>query len=170
MKGEELRSLEDLMADKIFELINYVLSKIIKPDIRIENVRELDEEMIAKLKKEYEIEGVILDVDNTIRKNMKKIPKCNQDWIDKLRGQLKVIIVSNGNDKSIEDFFRERGIDYIGFAHKPLKKNFIKACEKLNVKPEKVLVVGDSLLDDIYGGKKNNMKTAHVREVEDEVR
>ena len=40
----------------------------------------------------------------------------------------------------------------------------------MNLEPNKVLVVGDSLLNDIYGGKKNKMKTVLVKEVEDEER
>ena len=162
-----MKSLEDLIADKLYAIINYILYKIIKPDIQINKVTELDEEMIAKLKDEHGIEGVILDVDETIRKNMQSIPKVNQEWIKKLKGQLKVIIVSNGRDNNIKQFFEGIGIDYIGFAHKPLKKNFIKACERMNVEPHKVLVIGDRLFDDIHGGKKNNMKTALVKGVEE---
>lgn len=165
-----MKSLDELMADKICELINYVLSKIIKPDIEIDKVRALDGEMIAKLKQEYGIEGIILDVDNTLRKNMKKIPKCNQEWIENLKGQFKIIILSNGIDKDIDDFFKDRGIDYIGFAHKPLRKNFMKACQMMGVEPDRVLVVGDSLFSDIHGGKKICMRTVLVRDVEDEER
>lgn len=69
-----------------------------------------------------------------------------------------------------EKYFEEQGIDYIGFAHKPLKKNFLKACEKMGVSPAKVLVIGDNLLDDVYGGKKNNMKTVLIKTVEDDER
>ena len=165
-----MKNIDEIMADKIYSIINFVLSKIIKPDIKIENVKKLDEKMIEKLKEEYRIEGIILDVDDTIRKNMDKIPQCNQEWIEKIKGQLKIIIVSNGKDPSIKKFLEERGIDYIDFAWKPLKKNFIKACEKMDVNPEKVLVVGDSLFDDIYGGKRNKMKTALVKDVEDDER
>lgn len=38
----------------------------------------------------------------------------------------------------------------------------------MNLSLDKVLTIGDSLLDDIYGGKKNNMKTALVKDVEEE--
>lgn len=165
-----MKSIDEIVADKIYSIINYVLAKVIKPDIKIDKVRQLDEEMIKKLKQEYGIEGIILDVDETLRKNMNNIPQCNQEWIEKIKGQLKIIIVSNGKDPSIKKFLEERGIDYIDFACKPLKKNFMKACEKMNVDAEKVLVVGDSLFDDIYGGKRNKMKTVLVKEVEDEER
>ena len=163
-----MKPIEDIVADKIYELVNYMLAKKIKPDIKLETVGALSKEDIRKLKDELGIQGVILDIDETVRKNMNKIPKCNEEWIDMLKEELKVIVVSNGIDKGIENFFRLKGIDYIGFAHKPLKKNFIKACEMLGIAPEKTLVIGDSLFSDIYGGKRNNMKTALVKKVDDE--
>ena len=163
-----MKNIEDYIVDKIFSATNYVLSKIIKPDISIKNVEQLNEEEIAKIKERYGIEGVILDVDDTLRKDMNDIPKCNQEWIEMLRTQLKVIVVSNGNDNKVGQFLKEKDIEYIGFANKPLKKSFMKACEKMNIEPEKVLVIGDGLFSDIYGGKRNNMKSALVNQVEEE--
>ena len=163
-----MKSLDELMADKIYELVNYMLAKKIKPDISLDNVSSLTESDVKKLKENLGIEGVILDIDETVRKDMKSIPKCNQEWIEMLKSELKVIVVSNGVDKGIEEFFKLQGIDYIGFAHKPMKKNFIKACEKMGMSPEKVLVIGDSLWCDIFGGQRNKMKTALVKKVEDE--
>ena len=165
-----MKTLEDLVAEKLCDLVHYALSKIIKPDMTLNKVNELDIQAIEKLKQQYGIEAIILDVDDTLRKEMKEIPKCNKEWIEGLKGKIKIMIVSNGVDKDIEKYFKENGIDYIGFACKPLKKNFLKACEKMNVNPESVLMVGDSLFDDIYGGKRNNMKTALVKEVEDNER
>ena len=40
----------------------------------------------------------------------------------------------------------------------------------MNLPPDKVLVVGDRVFDDIYGGKRNNMKTALVKSVEEDER
>ena len=130
-----MKTLDELIADKILDLLHYVLSKFIKPDITLGKVNELNTNVIDQLKQQYGIEGIILDVDETLRKEMKDIPKCNKEWIESLEGKLKVIIVSNGKDKKIEQYFKEIGIDYIGFAHKPLKKNLLKACEKMNLSP-----------------------------------
>lgn len=163
-----MRTLDEIIADKILDLVQYILSKFIKPDITLEKINELDPNVIDKLKQQYGIEGIILDVDETLRKEMKDIPKCNKEWIESIKGKLKVIIVSNGKDKKIAQYFQENGIDYIGFAHKPLKKNFLKACEKMNLNPDKVMTIGDSLLDDVYGGKRNNMRTALVKDVDEE--
>ena len=163
-----MKNIEYYIVGKIYNKLNQVLAKIIEPDISVEKIGQLDVERICEIKERYGIEGVILDVDDTLRKDMKDIPKCNQEWIETIREQLKVIVVSNGIDKKMETFFKEREIEYIGFANKPLKKNFLKACEKMNIEPEQVLVIGDSLFSDIYGGKRNNMKTARVEKVEEE--
>lgn len=163
-----MKTLDELIADKILDLLHYVLSKFIKPDITLGKVNELNTNVIDQLKQQYGIEGIILDVDETLRKEMKDIPKCNKEWIESLEGKLKVIIVSNGKDRKIEQYFKEIGIDYIGFAHKPLKKNLLKACEKMNLSPDKVMIIGDSLFDDVYGGKRNNIKTALVKDVDEE--
>lgn len=162
-----MKTLDEMLGDKILDIAHYVLSKLVKPDITIDKITELDREQIKKLKQEYGIEGIILDVDETLRKDMKKIPKVNQEWLENIKDEIKIIIVSNGKDRKIEEYFKEKGIDYIFFAHKPLKKNFLKACKIMNVQPDKVLTVGDSLFDDVYGGKRNNMKTALVKNVED---
>ena len=163
-----MKELDKMVADKILDLVNYVLSKVINPDITVENVNQLTSEEIDKLKQEYGIEGIILDVDKTLRKELKDIPKCNKEWIESVKGKLTIIILSNGRDSEIKQYFEDNGIDYIGFANKPLKKSFIKACEKLELTPDKVMVIGDSLFGDIYGGKRNNMKTALVKDVEEE--
>ena len=76
-----MKTLDELMADKIMDLLHYILSKFIKPDITLENVNQLDSNAIDKLKQQYGIEGIILDVDETLRKEMKDIPKCNKDII-----------------------------------------------------------------------------------------
>ena len=76
-----MKTLDELIADKIMDLLHYVLSKFIKPDMILEKVNQLDQNAIDKQKQQYGIEGIILDVDETLRKEMKNIPKCNKDII-----------------------------------------------------------------------------------------
>ena len=158
-----MKRIEDMIGDKLCDIANYLLSLKYKPDITIDKVTDLDEKAIDELIARYGIEGVIIDVDETLRSQMQSIPQCNKDWIEILRGRLKVIILSNGVDREVESYFTDRGIDYVGFAMKPLKRNFRKACQKMGVSPDRVLVLGDSLFDDIYGGKRNNMRTGLVK-------
>ncbi|MBR3511596.1 MAG: YqeG family HAD IIIA-type phosphatase [Clostridia bacterium] len=162
-----MRMPDEYLADKIMDIFNYCLSKRVKPDIEVNDIKEFDIEKIRRMKEQLGIKGVILDVDDTIRKDMKKIPKCNKKWIAEVKKELKIIVVSNGVDKGVEDFFKTLGIDYIGFATKPLRGNFRKACNRMGLEPEEVLVIGDKLFEDIFGGKRNNMKTMLVKGVED---
>lgn len=163
------RTIDELVVDKIFSLVKLIISVKVKPDITIDAVTELTEKEIDDLKCKKGIEGVILDLDETLRTQMKRIPLCNQEWLEMIKGKLKVIIVSNGADRNVEEFFRKRGIHYIGIARKPLKKNFLKACQMMEVDTDKVLVIGDDLFSDIYGGKRNNMSTALIKgKVKDE--
>ena len=106
-----MKTLDELVADKILDLVHYVLSKFIKPDITLAKVNELDIQAIENLKQQYGVEGIILDVDDTLRKKMKDIPKCNKEWIESLKDKIKIIIVSNGVDQNIEKYFKENGID-----------------------------------------------------------
>lgn len=163
-----MKPIEDIIVDKIYELVNQVLSRIVKPDITLEQVTQLTEEKIEQIKSEYGIEGIILDVDETLRRDMKPLPEQSKKWIESIQKQLKVIVVSNGLDPKIEEYLKTQKIEYIGFANKPFKSSFTKACKKMNIAPEKVLVVGDNLLDDILGGKRSNMKTALVQEAVEE--
>ena len=48
-----------------------------------------------------------------------------------------------------------------------MKKNFNKAFNRLGLKPEEMMIIGDDLFSDIYGGKRNNIRTIMVKEVED---
>lgn len=163
-----MKRIEDIIGDKILDLAHLVLTKLVKADLQVENVREITPDMIKKLKEDYNIEGVIIDVDETLRKDLKDMPKCNKEWLESLKGELKVVILTNGIDKELGKYFKSQDIDYIDFAMKPLKRNFKKACNKMDAKPENVLVIGDDLFDDIHGGQKNKMKTILVKNVEDD--
>lgn len=163
-----MKRIDYMIYDKISSLINIAFVKVIKPDVTIRDVNTLNKGMIRLFKYNYGIEGVILDVDETLRKEFGNIPKCNDDWIEALRGELKVTILSNGKSEPMKKYFEEKGIDYITFALKPLRKNFLKACEQMQVSPEKVMVIGNELFSDILGGKRNKMKTALVQKVKDD--
>lgn len=45
-----MKTLDELVADKILDLVHYVLLKFIKPDMTLSKVNELDIQAIEKLK------------------------------------------------------------------------------------------------------------------------
>ncbi|MBQ3409567.1 MAG: HAD-IA family hydrolase [Clostridia bacterium] len=159
---------EDIIVEKLEALIGIIIAKLIEPDMKFKNVLEIDEHRIKDFKENYGIEGIILDVDETLRNKTDKIPECNKQWINLMKKHFKVIIVSNGKSKMLAEYFSSIGIDYIFFAHKPAKNGFNKACKSIGVRPEKIIVIGNSLFDDIYGAQRSKMKGALIKEVQED--
>lgn len=164
------KRLNKLLEQKIYNAISDRLIKHIKPNLRLNEVNDIDLSLVKKLKSTYGIGGIILDVDETLRKDMMNIPNSNKDWIEFMKQEFKVIILSNGFDVSVKGFVNEKGIEYIGFARKPLRKNLLEACNRMGLEPENVLVIGDSIINDIYGAKRCGMFTAIVNSVREETR
>lgn len=165
-----MKRLDDIFYDLICKIFNDILSVFIKPDFEFDSVCDLDEEVIDYLINDYGVKGFIIDVDETIRFNMQNISLENEQWLNMVLKALKVVMLSNGVDHKMEEKFDELGIEYISFAFKPLRRGFLKACDKIDLSPEHVAVIGDDLFDDIYGGKRNNMTTIKVSSAKQKVK
>lgn len=166
-----MKRLDYILEERLVKLINLGLNRIIRPDIELSDVTALNKNTIRWLKKRYGIEGVAIDVDETLREGDTKLPECNREWLENLRGELKVVILSNGWSGELEKYFAEKNIDYIKFAFKPAKRGFRKACESMGLDPSKVMMIGNDTLADVHGGKRSGLKTARVNSVrEDEER
>ena len=161
----KLRTPIDLLGDALYNLVDHELKKHIHPTIKLDKVTDLDLKLVKRLKSKYGIGGIILDVDETIRKDLKEIPQINQQWVEFMKQEFKVIILSNGYSKDIQEFTKRTGIEYMSRAHKPKQEYFLAATDKIGLEPENVLVIGDDIICDIYGGNKCGMITAIVNEV-----
>lgn len=166
--GKMKKSIFQHIEQKIYNIVHNQLVKIMEPDIIIKEVKDIDLKFVKRLKSEYGIGGIILDVDDTIRKEMMEVPDCNEKWVEFMKREFKLTLLSNGYNGKIKEFANERGIPYICFAKKPLKKNFLYACNEMGLYPENVLVIGNDVICDIYGANKCGMITAIVDSVEEE--
>ena len=57
-------------------------------------------------------------------------------------------------------------IDYIMFAMKPLKKGFVQAKKKLNIKEENIAAIGDQIFTDVLGANRNKMFSILVEPID----
>ena len=130
------------------------------PNDYVKNVFEITPEFL----KERNIKGIITDLDNTFVKWDR--PLATQelvDWFSLLRNHgIKVVIVSNNNEKRVNKFSQPLNIPYIYKARKPRKKAYLKALQMLNLPKEQVIVVGDQLLTDVLGGNNAGFHTVLV--------
>lgn len=102
------------------------------------------------------IEGIILDLDNTII-DKKGIEVPNFDiWKDKiLESGIKIVVVTNNFlKKRIEKITNKYNLEYILFARKPNTKSLVKAKEIMGIeKNENVAVIGDQVFTDVLRRK-----------------
>ena len=124
------------------------------PDLYLDNVTEIN----ATLLKKNKIEGLILDVDNTLIDYYRNLIDGAEEWCEELKNEgIKCIILPNSNKKD--------KIENLMFAKKPMKSGFKKALDQMGLLPEKVAVVGDQLFTDVLGAKRMNMFSILVKQV-----
>lgn len=135
------------------------------PKIYVENILKIKYEIL----KTNKIEGIILDMDNTLIDFNVNILKGAKQWVQELKEKgIKFIIVSNSNKiEKLQKTSCELGIDYIKFGMKPLKKGLIKAQEKLQLKPENIAVIGDQIFTDILGANRCKMFSILVKPLDE---
>lgn len=133
------------------------------PDLYLDNVTEIN----ATLLKKNKIEGLILDVDNTLIDYYRNLIDGAEEWCEELKNEgIKCIILSNSNKRDkVEKVAKSLNIEYLMFAKKPMKSGFKKALDQMGLLPEKVAVVGDQLFTDVLGAKRMNMFSILVKQV-----
>lgn len=128
---------------------------ILYPNYYCDKVTDISLEILKK----NNIQGVILDVDNTLIDFDKNLLPGIENWIQVLtRDGIKCIILSNSNKhEKVKKVAETLKIDYIFFGTKPLKRGFIKAKKILNLSNENLAVVGDQIFTDILGANRCKM-------------
>lgn len=131
------------------------------PDAVYDKVTDIEVESLV----EMGIQGLALDVDNTIAKYSEDLPAPEiTRWIGQMRDEgFPIIIVSNSRkEKRVPNISRALGLPYIVKAGKPSRRGFIEATRILELDPQKVAVIGDQIFTDILGAKRAGCKAIIV--------
>ncbi len=135
--------------------------KMFLPDFFMEKVEDIHLERLKALG----FKAIILDLDNTLvgwrSKNMSESVKR---WIKNAQKlEFKLCIVSNCLLRGRVRFFSDMlGIPFVFKAIKPRRKAFCDAVKILNVTNDKVVVVGDQVFTDVFGGNRMGFLTILV--------
>ena len=113
--------------------------------------------------KEKNIKCLLFDLDNTcVGYKIKDPTKELSDLLKKLTTEkFQVIIFTNARKKRIEPF-KILNVDINYLSKKPLKSSFKKILKKYNYQKEEVIIIGDQLFTDIYGGNRIGIYTCLV--------
>ena len=145
--------------------ILYKIAESVTPNLYVHSVCDIDFEKL----KEMGIEGIILDLDNTILPWKEyDVPTSSLEWVRKGQSMgIKFFILSNTiHTKRLNHISKTLGCDYIHPAFKPQKINYLRAAKKLNILPKNMACVGDQLFTDIKGGNKAGFYTVLVDQID----
>lgn len=133
------------------------------PDYYLENITKIDIELL----KENNIQGLILDVDNTLIDYDHNLIEGLEEWYENIKlHNIKVFILSNSNKKDKVKFIAEKlNVPYIHFATKPLKRGFKKAAKILGLSNQNIAVVGDQIFTDVLGANRCKMLSILVEPI-----
>ena len=134
--------------------------KMFYPHEYVDNVFSIDYQKIYN--KGYR--GIIFDIDNTLVPHGKDSTKNVDELFKNIQGiGFKTLLLSNNNEERIKRFNKNIESLYICNAQKPKVDNYLKAVQMMNVKKEKILVIGDQIFTDILGANKSGIDNILVR-------
>ena len=137
--------------------------KTFYPD-RIENsTYDIDFEKLYK--KGYR--GVIFDIDNTLVEHGKDADERAEVLFQKLKAMgMKSCLLSNNKEERVKRFNKNIHTHYIYDAHKPSRKNYMRAMKLMDTSLQSTIFVGDQLFTDVWGAKRCGMANILVRPID----
>ena len=114
---------------------------------------------------------LLLDMDNTLISYKETLPSDNLKELKKKLENMgfELILVSNSRKNRVNNFCDAFEIPYVKFSIKPLKRGIKKAMKKVaknKYKKEEVLLLGDQLMTDIFGGNRCGLKTGLIEAID----
>ena len=104
--------------------------------------------------------GILFDIDNTLVEHGADANEQAIELIQMLKKiGFQICLISNNKKERVERFNKEVNVNYIYDAHKPSRKNYLKACELMHTKLNETVFVGDQLFTDVYGANRVGMRT-----------
>lgn len=116
---------------------------------------------------EQGIKAVITDLDNTLAGYSVLEPGQQVgEWIAAIRQKgISIMVLSNNNERRVGAFCNPLGIPYMAKSGKPKPDGILYALNKLGVRPEEAVMVGDQVFTDVRAGKRARVRVALVAPV-----
>ncbi len=116
------------------------------------------------------IKGVLFDIDNTLEPYATPVPsERTLELFDKLKEcGIKTAIISNNHKERVERFATPLNTEYYFESLKPKTKNIFSAISNMEIEKESVIIIGDQLFTDIWGGSRAGINSMLVDRLSDE--
>lgn len=107
------------------------------------------------------------DLDNTLAPYDELKPrKVILDWIQKMKSAgLHFLIISNNDDERVKPFAKAVGVEYLAKTGKPFRNKLLIFLAQKGYAKDKVMVIGDQLLTDVWLANRLGMKSLFVEKL-----
>jgi len=131
-----------------------IMFKMFFPDDRASSTYSID------FKKLYArgYRGIIFDIDNTLVPHGAPADQKAKALFEELRADgFKTCLISNNKEPRVKPFADAVGSRYVFDAHKPSRKNYLKAMQIMKTDIKSTVFIGDQLFTDVWGAKRTGM-------------
>ena len=132
------------------------------PDTWVDSTYQIDFDELYK--KGYR--GLIFDIDNTLVPHGEPANERAKALFAHLKELgFSCCLLSNNQLERVQMFNRDVQVHYIEDAHKPSRKNYLKAMELMHTDLSNTMFIGDQLFTDVYGAKhfyQKNRKSGRI--------
>ena len=114
------------------------------------------------------VEGILLDVDNTLTKfHSQELSDEVKNWLETMQDEgFKLTVVSNGFAKRVLPFTDKIGLDAVSLACKPSPIGFWRGAKHLGLPLKKCIAIGDQVFTDVLGSKLAGVKMLLLMPIE----
>src|SRR5690625_3533019 len=136
---------------------------VIKKFLTNEYVKSIFDIQPAVLKQKG-IKGIITDLDNTLVPwNVKDATPEVIEWFKQMdEHDIEITIISNNKLERVKVFSEPLGKPYVYSARKPLRRSFQEVTKQMGLKKDEIVVIGDQVLKDVFGGNRAGLYTILV--------
>ena len=130
------------------------------PDTWVDSTYQIDFDELYK--KGYR--GLIFDIDNTLVPHGEPANERAKALFAHLKELgFSCCLLSNNQLERVQMFNRDVQVHYIEDAHKPSRKNYLKAMELMHTDLSNTMFIGDQLFTDVYGAKRTGIRNILVK-------
>lgn len=112
------------------------------------------------------IRGLIYDIDNTLVEHGMPATERAIKLFEQLRGiGFDTCLLSNNKEPRVKPFADAVGSKYVYDAHKPSRKNYIRAMELMGTDTGNTYFIGDQIFTDVYGANRAGIPSILVKPI-----
>lgn len=133
------------------------------PDYIYKNVEDIPHQLI----KENNIKLILFDMDNTLVNHEYMYTDELKEWIKYIKNEgVMLYIFSNSRvGSAVKRIASELGMKYKYKVAKPRLSGYKKIVEETNIQKENIIMIGDQIFTDIWGGNRFGIKTVLVKPI-----